>query len=207
MSKDPAVPSDTIALNTKLEEEFVSPLTAIRGALEILRDVPDLAPADHARFVEQALQECGRLEQGVRDLATTVYAAARRTGQTSAAQSHVSEYSDRIVLDPDQNIFEVDFSGHQFTSASDVNAFYDAIEATIAQSGHKWFFLINTTDISIWPEAWVAFAHRGKKINVNFSLGTARFAVRAEDERSGEADLLASREAGLEAIAGMKSGA
>ena len=29
----------TLALSTKVEEDFVSPLTSLRGALEILRDV------------------------------------------------------------------------------------------------------------------------------------------------------------------------
>lgn len=207
MADQQAGQSDTIALSTKLEEEFVSPLTAIRGALEILRDVPDLAPEEHARFVEQALKECARLEHGVKDLGTTVYAAARLAGRDPTAHAPASEFSDRIILDPDQNIFEIDFSGHQFTGAADVNAFYDAIEATIAQAGRKWYFLVNNTDVSVWPEAWVAFAHRGKKINVNFSLGTVRFAERNESGVASDADLHPTRDSALEALMRMKTSA
>ena len=33
------------ALSTILEEDFIAPLTAVRGALEILRDRPDLEPS------------------------------------------------------------------------------------------------------------------------------------------------------------------
>jgi hypothetical protein len=59
-----------------LEREFVSPLTSIRGALEIMRDFADLSNEDRSRFLNNALQDCARLEQGVEQLASTVYATA-----------------------------------------------------------------------------------------------------------------------------------
>jgi hypothetical protein len=42
MFEDQQASISTLTLSTKVEEEFVSPLTAIRGALEILRDFPAL---------------------------------------------------------------------------------------------------------------------------------------------------------------------
>ena len=68
----------TLALNTTLEQEFVSPLTSIRGALEILRDFPDLPGEQRERFLANALEDCTRLELGIEQLASTVYAAGDR---------------------------------------------------------------------------------------------------------------------------------
>ena len=59
----------TLALNTMLEREFVSPLTSIRGTLEIMRDFADLSDEERSRFLKNALQDCARLEQGVEQLA------------------------------------------------------------------------------------------------------------------------------------------
>jgi hypothetical protein len=50
-----------LALETKLEQEFVSPLTAVRGALEILRDFLDLPPNERARFIATALAAALRM--------------------------------------------------------------------------------------------------------------------------------------------------
>ena len=48
-----------------LEDDFVSPLTAIQGLLEVLRDCPDLTPAERRRFADIALSDCARLEHGI----------------------------------------------------------------------------------------------------------------------------------------------
>ena len=66
---EPADTSVTLALNTKLEKDFVAPLTAVRGALEILRDFPDLDARERQQFVETALESCSRLTVGINDLA------------------------------------------------------------------------------------------------------------------------------------------
>ena len=58
----------TVALNTKVEADFVGPLTAVRGALEILRDYPDLGEVERGRFVSTALRSCQQLERAVHDL-------------------------------------------------------------------------------------------------------------------------------------------
>lgn len=190
----------TLALSTKVEELFVSPLTAIRGALEILRDFPDLDAEESRKFVETALRECGRLEQGIDELADAVYEAARRAEDTPSEPKEAAPataHGDRIKLFDDLEIMELDFSEFAFTSAQTVNAFFDEIDAAIKASGRKWYFLVDHRATSVWPEAWVAYAHRAKKVSVNHALGTIRY------DASGACDagMETSREAALERVA------
>ena len=192
---------DTVTLSTKVEEAFVSPLTAVRGFLEILRDFPDLEADKRQHFVTSALIECGRLERGVEELAEAVYAAARQPRMDSAAEPIPSEFADRIRLDRDQEIFEIDFEGYVFKSSEDVNRFFDAIDAQIERSGRQWFVLANHSGCSVWPEAWVAFAHRGKKIAVNHALGIVRYDQAASEAK---ADMAPSRAEALAQIDRMK---
>ncbi len=51
-----------------LEDDFVTPLTTIRGLLEILRDCPDLPQAERRRFIDMALTDCARLDRGIERL-------------------------------------------------------------------------------------------------------------------------------------------
>lgn len=48
-----------------LEDDFVSPLTAIQGLLEVLRDCPDLSAEKRRHFADIALADCARLGQGI----------------------------------------------------------------------------------------------------------------------------------------------
>lgn len=180
MAEDSSDKPQTLGLKTKVEEDFVSPLTAIKGALELLRDFPDLDNAKRHSFVLSALQECARLESGVSQLAESVYEAGRKglasDGQ-AADEKLVSEYAERIHILKDQDIIEVDFTNFQFTDSDTVNAVYDAIEAEARSTSKKWYFIVNHNGCRVWPEAWVAFAHRGKKINFIYSLGTVQYAV------------------------------
>jgi len=194
----------TLALNTMLEREFVSPLTSIRGALEIMRDFADLSNAERSRFLNNALQDCARLEQGVEQLASTVYAAVNREQPEqpqTAQQDSDSEYAERIQLIEELQIVEVDFSDFVFSSSKIVNDFYDGLDQLIESTGKRWYIIVNYQHCSIWPEAWVAFAHRGKKVNVSYSLGTVRYFNASEvDEDSpllGDPELLASRDDAL----------
>lgn len=168
--------ASTSTLSTKLEEDFIAPLTAIRGALEILRDFGDLDAAERRRFVETALSECARIEQGVRELGVSVYGAAREAPQPA---------DDRVALLPDGDIAELDFAGLDFDSAEAVDEVFDRIERRIAETGQRWWFLVNYTDCHVFPEAWIAFAHRGKKVRVEWGYGTIRY---AEDGAGGLPD-------------------
>lgn len=54
--------------DTSLEDDFVTPLTTIRGLLEILRDCPDLPTAQRQHFIDMALADCARLDRGIERL-------------------------------------------------------------------------------------------------------------------------------------------
>ena len=198
MAEHEAGALSTLALSTKLEEDFVSPLTAVRGALEILRDFPDLTLAERRRFVETALSECARLERGVAQLGSTVYAAGERANQrdeTELPEEAQGPYVSRLQILDEHEAIEVDFSNFEFSSSKLVNEFYDTVERFVQATGRSWYFIVNYNNTSIWPEAWVAFAHRGKKINVNYSLGTVRY---VDGEADGNAtDTFESRERAL----------
>ncbi|MEM0943426.1 MAG: hypothetical protein AAGI70_05695 [Pseudomonadota bacterium] len=194
-----------LALNTQVEDNFVSPLTAVRGALEILRDFPDLEGPERAKFVERALTECGRLEKGVEELAATVYAAGRRA--QAEARGDVSEatfeaHRGRVTLSPETDLAEIDLSGMEFSSSALVGEVYDVIDQVLRQTRQRWWLIANFTECSIWPEAWVAFAHRGKKVAVSFGHAPA---VRYSFSDHGGPEAVASREAALEKLAELKS--
>lgn len=197
----------TLALKTKVEEDFVSPLTAVRGALEILRDFPDLECEERLRFVNTALKECARLENGVEQLARTVYAAGHRGQSQEAESADTRVYAGRVHFLHDIEAIEIDFSDFEFSSSDIVNDFYDVIDGMIEDTGRKWYLLVNYRNCSIWPEAWVAFAHRGKKVNANQSLGTVRFVTPDGSAPSANPDpnMLESREVALAKIEEMKS--
>ena len=183
MPKEAANTQLTLALNTMLEREFVSPLTSIRGTLEIMRDFADLSDEERSRFIKNALQDCARLEQGVEQLASTVYATANdeQSDQDQSNQSRKkhdgsdSVYDERIQFFEELQTVEVDFSDFVFSSSKIVNDFHDRLDQLIESTGERWYIVVNYHHCSIWPEAWVAFAHRGKKINVSYSLGTVRY--------------------------------
>jgi len=210
MSASPPESLNTSTLNTKVEEDFVSPLTAVRGALEILRDFPDLDADRRQRFIENALTECARLEKGVEELAATVYAAARRDQLAEPAKTEGEAYEGRIHVLDQLGIIEVDFGDYEFTDSNKVNAFFDALEAVVRATNRRWYFMTNFRNCQVWPEAWVAFAHRGKKARVNHALGAVRYSEseagtprpRSETYEPG---LCGSREEAMAMIERMKS--
>ncbi len=209
-------PLPTLELETKVEAEFVAPLTAVRGSLELLRDVPDLSEEDRQRFLDTALRGCARLEQAVKELGNAVYAAGQKVkdeSSDSVGPDEYKRYAARIKTLHHSDTIEIDFSDLRFSSNKVVNDFYDIVEDMIEASGRKWYFLVNYSDCSIWPEAWVTFAHRGKKVNVNYSLGTVRYSEPkpGEDEPtepdSFDPDLFPSRQLALKKLEDMKAAA
>lgn len=207
----------TLALNTKVEQDFITPLTVVRGALEILRDYPDLTEEERQRFVETALRGCARLEIGVEQLAHSIYAASQRDQprkQVDLPQAAYREFANRIRFFDEMNVIEVNFSDYQFPDATTVNRFYDFLDASIEGTRRHWYLIVNYKGCAIWPDAWVAFAHRGKKVNSTYSKGTVRYAEPSnlEDDAGGRkfgadgtgTDLLDSREAALSKIEELK---
>lgn len=213
MSEDDAAPHPTLALSTKVEEDFVAPLAAVRGALEILRDFSDVEADERRRFIETALRGCARLQRGIDELARTVYAAGRQTlpasPETGVPLAVDSPFDDHIHFVDDLDIVEIDFAGLEFRSAKAVNDFFDTVERLVEATGRRWYFLVNYGGYSVWPEAWIAFAHRGKKLNVAFSRGTARYDESAggdvELSREFDPSVLFTREAALARIEQMKT--
>jgi hypothetical protein len=206
MKQDASYAKLTLALNTALERDFVSPLTAIRGVLEILRDYDDLSATERSRFLDNALHDCARLEQGIEQLAANVYAAADaqqlETPAPKAGEAS-TRYDARIHFDPDTNIIDIDFSELVFSSSAIVNDFYNRLDYLIERTGQRWYILANYRDCRIWPEAWVAFAHRGKKVNVSYSLGTLRYVEADSDDdpsRPSDPEIFPSRAAAFEHI-------
>lgn len=178
MAEDSADKPQTLGLKTKVEEDFVLPLTAIKGALELLRDFPDIDNERRRGFVLSALHECARLEQGVAQLAESVYEAGRRS-KTIDEQLEIGpdadDYTRRVHILEDRETIEIDFTDLKFTDSEIVNAVYDVIERVVQRTSKKWHFIVNHENCRVWPEAWVAFAHRGKKINFVYSLGTIQY--------------------------------
>lgn len=95
-----------------------------------------------------------------------------------------SEIDSRIIFHDEHEIIEVDFTGLHLRSQPEVNAFYDRVEDRIAASGHdQWFLAVNYSNSRIDPDAWFAFARRGKTLNMAHSMGTVRFDVSEETRR------------------------
>lgn len=86
-----------------------------------------------------------------------------------------TNYANRVAFLDDLGVMEVDFSNFTFGDSDAVNGFYDEIDRRIETTGKQWYFLVNYKNCQILPEAWVAFANRGKKVNIAYSLGTVRF--------------------------------
>jgi hypothetical protein len=123
------------------------------------------------------------------------------------------DYDQRISFLPDLEVVEVDFSGFTFENSAQVHAFYDQLEIRITATRRKWFFLVNYLDCHIYPEAWITFANRGKKLNLEWSLGSVRYAARGEmrseimtraEQENFDPNLFPSREAALTEIARLR---
>lgn len=124
------------------------------------------------------------------------------------------DFTDRLTFHPDIDVMEVDFSEMVFHVTSDVHQVYDEVERQLKERGKKWYFLVNYRECKIMSEAWIAFAHRGKIVNIGYSLGSARFAAEEETgseilERSRrekfDPNLFDSKDAALEHLADMRS--
>ena len=121
--------------------------------------------------------------------------------------------AERITIHEDRETLEVDFSEMTFRGAGEVEAFYDVIDARVAESGSRWYFLVNYESCEIASEAWAAFAERGKRANISYGLGTVRFGVNVKVRESirshaqsaqFRANLFESRDAAILALADMR---
>ena len=87
-----------------------------------------------------------------------------------------STFDDRIHFDEARQVMEVDFSDFTFDTSATVNRVYDRIESLIAETGEElWFFLVDLNGTRIDSSAWVAYARRGRALNLAHSMGSVRF--------------------------------
>ena len=201
--EQPSDRSDTLALSTTMEEDFISPLTELRSALEILHDFPDLDGQTRKEFVDKALRGCAHLQRSVEHLGRSIYEAGERNPVEDAEVAEHDAFDARITAHPETEILEMDLSDFVFDSSTKVNAFFDRVDDTVLISGHKWYFLVDFRNCSIWPEAWVAYAQRTKKIRLNYTHGTVRFAE--GDEPPTDPAILASRAEAMARIKEMRA--
>lgn len=94
-----------------------------------------------------------------------------------------------------------------------VNAFFDVIDRVAESEGEAHYFVFNQRNTRVWPEAWIAFAHRSKTVRVAYSLGVVRFAEvsTGETDNRQQQDLddpmfFESRAAAFAAVEAMKRG-
>lgn len=121
----------------------------------------------------------------------------------------------RVTFHADELIMEIDLTDVALEHSRDVHDLYDVLDALVAESGRKWYFLINYERTKIFSCAWVEYAARGKKLNETGSLGSVRFAPGSETEtdirlraESGgfRPNIRNTRDEALERIAELKRG-
>lgn len=109
--------------------------------------------------------------------------AARPAKRVPApSQYPEAEFARRIRFLDDIQVMDVDFSDFDFDTNSDVRAFYDHIEARIAATGRKWYFIVDYRNCRIDLRVWIAFSQRGKRLNLASSLGSVRYHTAPETE-------------------------
>ncbi|WP_300516196.1 hypothetical protein [Aliiroseovarius sp.] len=94
----------------------------------------------------------------------------------------VGDVAARLSFLHEEQVMEVDFTDLALRHSGDVDLLYDVIEEKIGQTRRKWYFLINYERTRIHSPAWVRYAARGKRLNINWSLGSVRYAPGSETE-------------------------
>lgn len=192
-----------------VEDDFVSPLTMIRGVLEMLRDSGNISSAAARKFLNLALDDCDRLSESIDRLVEanpTAVKHSRRILDSSVSEADRATFVQRVTLLPVDRIVEVDFSDFAFASSEAVNAFHDVIDAVVEEAGGQWYFMVNFRNCRIEPEAWGAFALRGSRTNKKYSLGTVRYAVPVDAKKdlieqgagAGSSAMFRSRQAAID---------
>ncbi|WP_300515615.1 hypothetical protein [Aliiroseovarius sp.] len=97
-----------------------------------------------------------------------------RTPQYAPAQ-----IAARLRLDDAARVAEIDLSGLSLRHSGDVNVVYDTIAELLAETGRKWFFLINTQGLSVEQTAWLSQSRAAKRLRLGFSLGQVRYGAAA----------------------------
>ena len=94
-------------------------------------------------------------------------------------QYDATQIAARLRLDEGARVAEIDLSGLSLRHSGDVNVVYDTISALLAETGRKWFFLINTEGLSVEQTAWLSQSRAAKRLRLGFSLGQVRYGAAA----------------------------
>lgn len=130
------------------------------------------------------------------------------------AQPATRTIAERISFIADLQIMEADFSDYTFATLAVVNDFYDILAEKLAETGQKWFFVVNYTGTRILPDAWYQWAIRSRRLNGQYSLGTVRYnpddearqeLVKRAQVNEADPNLLPSRDAAFERVAQMRA--
>lgn len=142
-------------------------------------------------------------------------AAGQANRREDASDIPLDELDARILFYPEREMIELDFSGLHLEDSRQANHLFDRIEAKIEASGERlWFFLLNYANFQIEPQAWLAYAHRGKALNLAHAMGSVRFDATVETQRLVEetaareqvdVNICATREDALARVAAMPS--
>jgi hypothetical protein len=89
--------------------------------------------------------------------------------------SDVPDFKSRLTFHPEHEMVDIDLSDCSFGTTAEIDEFYDEVDRRLAETGRRWFFLVNYTNCLIADEVWEHWAARGKLTNIAGSLGSARF--------------------------------
>lgn len=93
-----------------------------------------------------------------------------------------AQHESRVTFHEADEIMEIDMSRVALEHSRDVHDLYDVLDRMTAETGRKWYFLINYEGTRIFSNAWVEYAARGRKLNEAASLGSVRYAPGSETE-------------------------
>lgn len=145
--------------------------------------------------------------------APLLFNAAVGISDESCKMTQITFDDTRLKFHELLDVMDVDFSHFAFSSNDDVNAVYDFIEARIAETKQRWYFLVNYEECRIDSGTWFQFALRGKDLNNASSLGSVRYSPpkstgteirkRSEQEKF-DSNLFDTRDEALVRIAQMR---
>lgn len=105
----------------------------------------------------------------------------------------------RLTLHPSLDIAELDLNGMTFSSPSDVDRLFQAVDKLLGRTLQRWWLVIEAEHCRIAPDALSAFAGRGRSLTEEHGLGAVRVMGKAA-EAAHDPFVCADRDAAFAAI-------
>lgn len=86
----------------------------------------------------------------------------------------------RLTLTEEGRLAEIDLSGLTLRHSGDVDVVYGTIAALLEDTGHKWFFLVNTEGLRVEQTAWLSQSRAAKRLRLGYSLGQVGYGAAIE---------------------------